>query len=371
MENQNEQNKFQELFVELLSKLSEREQDVLKQRYHLVSELEKKSTLKQIGDIYNITRERVRQIEREAIRKIVELARANEFSPELADMEKDYVSYLRKQGGLAREDRLLEDYIKPNHKLDFLHTNAFLFILEHIFDSTVKVDGHDHFYSVWTLKELDLNQVVDLISKMETTLTEEKKLYNENEIIDLAKSHLSDELKAQINKYLNEHNGLTQEQILSAYLDSTSKIEKNIMDNWGLSHWETIRPKKLGDKIQLIFNKSEKPLHFRDIAEVINNSNFDHKKICPATVHNELIANEDFVLIGRGIYALKGWGYTEGTVFDIIKGILEKGNRPLTKDEIYDEVLKQRQVNKSTIYLTLINKDKFAKDAEGRFALLN
>ncbi|MEK7159256.1 MAG: sigma factor-like helix-turn-helix DNA-binding protein [Patescibacteria group bacterium] len=370
MENSNDNNKFQELFVELLSKLSEREQDVLKQRYHLVSELTKKSTLKQIGDIYNITRERVRQIEREAIRKVVELTKTNEFNEELTAMENDYVSYLKKQGGLVREDRLLENYIKPNYNLDFLHSNAFLFVLEHVFDSTEKVDGHDHFYSVWTLKELDLNQVVDLISKMEATLTEDKKLYNENEIIDLAKSHLSAELKAQVDKYLAEHNDLTLEQILSSYLDSTSKVEKNIMDNWGLSPWETIRPKKLGDKIQLIFNKSEKPLHFRDIAEVINNSNFDHKKICPATVHNELIANEDFVLIGRGIYALKGWGYTEGTVFDIIKGILEKGNDSMTKDEIYDEVLKQRQVNKSTIYLTLINKDKFTKDQEGKFALL-
>lgn len=370
MENQNEKNSFQELFVEMLSKLSEREQDVLKQRYQLISELAKKSTLKQIGDIYNITRERVRQIEREAIRKITAIAKTGEFNDELGAIEQEYVSYLRQQGGLVREDRLLEDFIKPNHNLDFLHTNAFLFVLEHVFDSTEKVDGHEHFYSVWRLTELDLNQVVDLISKMEATLAEEKKLYNENEIIDLAKSHLSDELKAQVEKYLVEHNDLTVEQILSSYLDSTSKVEKNIMDNWGLAHWETIRPKKLGDKIQLVFNKSEKPLHFREIAETINNSNFDHKKICPATVHNELIANEDFVLIGRGIYALKGWGYTEGTVLDIIKGILAKGNQPMTKDEIYDEVLKQRQVNKSTIYLTLINKDKFTKDQEGKFALL-
>jgi len=41
----------------------------------------------------------------------------------------------------------------------------------------------------------------------------------------------------------------------------------------------------------------------------------------------------------------------------------------LNRDQIYQQVLEQRQVNKSTIYLTLINKDKFSKLDSGEFAL--
>jgi len=147
------------------------------------------------------------------------------------------------------------------------------------------------------------------------------------------------------------------------------KVEKNILNTWGLAEWPDVRPKKLSDKIHLVFTKVEKPLHFRDVAEMINTSNFDKKTICAATVHNELIANEGYVLIGRGIYAKKDWGYTPGTVTDIIVRILNDESRPMSKDEIYQEVLKQRQVNPSTIYLSLINKDKFNKVEGGLFEL--
>ena len=159
------------------------------------------------------------------------------------------------------------------------------------------------------------------------------------------------------------------EDFIENYLHTSQTIEKNILDKWGLVHWETVKPKKLGDKIFLVFQKVNEPLHFRDIADKINQANFDHKNICAATVHNELIANDKYVLIGRGIYAIKDWGYSIGTVADIIERILTESEKPLSKSDIYEEVLRQRKVNKSTIYLTLINKDKFNKTAEGLFSL--
>ena len=85
--------------------------------------------------------------------------------------------------------------------------------------------------------------------------------------------------------------------------------------------------------------------------------------------YNELILDDKYILIGRGIYAVKDWGYSEGTVADVITGILKGAEKPLNRDQIYQQVLEQRQVNKSTIYLTLINKDKFNKTQEGLFSL--
>ena len=369
MTNHDSQVNFQDLFVNLLSKLSEREQEVLKNRYHLTSNLDKKATLKQIGDTYNITRERVRQIEKEAVRKFVEHAKAEEFAIPLKQIEQAYITFLEQKGGLVREDHLLEDFVNKNHNFDELHTNAFLFALEHFFGSTHKVENHDALYSAWKLQNVELETIVQLITQLEQILEQEKKLYGQTEMLELAKASLTEELKTLLNDYTFKH-GLDLENFLESYLQTTSKIEKNILGEWGLANWDTIKPKKLGDKIKLVFQKVKKPLHFRDIAENIGNAKFDHKKICAATVHNELIANDGFVLIGRGLYALKDWGYSTGTVAEIIKQVLEQAGGPMTKEDIYNKVLEQRQVNKSTIYLTLINRDRFTKTSDGKFDTL-
>ncbi|NQT49127.1 hypothetical protein HQ571_00370 [Candidatus Kuenenbacteria bacterium] len=368
MENVNTTN-FQELFVNLLSKLSDREQEVLKQRYHLTSDLAKKATLRQIGESYNITRERVRQIEREAVRKLVKHAEAQEFAGELKQIEVALGNHLERQGGLVREDHLLENYVNENYELDFLHSNAFLFVLEHVFDTVVRAGNHDKFYSVWALKQIDLEKIADLLGNVETHLNEQNKVHSPQEIVNVGVEKLSDELKSVLEKYSEKHSDREIKNFVENYIHSASGIEKNILDQWGLSNWDTIRPKKLSDKINLIFQNINDPLHFRDLAENINDAGFDHKKICAATVHNELIANKDFVLIGRGIYAPGEWGYSTGTVSDIITKILQDSEEPLSKDEIFNGVLKQRKVNQSTIYLTLINKDKFAKTEDGRFTI--
>lgn len=61
----------QEQLLEALKKLNEREQRVLELRYGL-NEKEPK-TLEEVGHIYNVTRERIRQIETKALRKIKKL----------------------------------------------------------------------------------------------------------------------------------------------------------------------------------------------------------------------------------------------------------------------------------------------------------
>lgn len=354
----------------MLAKLTEREQEVLKRRYQLTADIEESATLKEIGDVYDITRERVRQIERDAIRKIVELAKTEEFSRELKSLEAAYVNYLERHGGVVREDRLLNDYVKQNHNFGAWRENAYLFALEHLFESTEKVEDHDYFYPVWVHQNIDLESIAGLMLKLENVLQVEKKLLQEQEIIELAKQHLDNALKERIEAYLAKHSDLNLENLLGSYLSATSKIENNIMNQWGLAEWETIRPKKLSDKIRLVFQKENAPLHFSDIAQKIADARFDHKNICPATVHNELIANPVFVLIGRGVYAMKDWGYSEGTVADIVARILKNAGRPLDREEIYSEVLKQRKVNKATIYLALINKDKFGKEEDGKFKLV-
>ena len=73
-----------------------------------------------------------------------------------------------------------------------------------------------------------------------------------------------------------------------------------------------------------------------------------------------MIRYDQFVLVGRGLYALKEWGYNDGTVSDVIELLLKKKS-PMTKQEIIEGVLKQRQVKKGTISLNLQKNPQFVR----------
>jgi DNA-directed RNA polymerase delta subunit len=108
-------------------------------------------------------------------------------------------------------------------------------------------------------------------------------------------------------------------------------------------------------------------MHFNEIAKAIKGSEFKRKDVTTQAIHNELIKDGRFVLIGRGIYALKEWGYEKGTVADIITEVLKKAGEPLHRDEIVKRVLKSRQVKETTILLNLQGKQQFKRVAKATY----
>lgn len=63
-----EQNNLREKIDEVLTDLSDQEQQVLRMRFGLDDDTPK--TLEEIGKVFGVTRERIRQIEAKAIRKL-------------------------------------------------------------------------------------------------------------------------------------------------------------------------------------------------------------------------------------------------------------------------------------------------------------
>jgi len=120
----------------------------------------------------------------------------------------------------------------------------------------------------------------------------------------------------------------------------------------------------------LVLKREGKPMHFTEIAKLIGKLPSVSRDILPESVHNEVIRNNRFVLVGRGIYALKKWGYESGTVKEIIVNILKKSKKSLSKEEVIEKVLEQRQVKESTVALNLQNKKLFEKDKKGKYSLL-
>jgi DNA-binding PadR family transcriptional regulator len=137
---------------------------------------------------------------------------------------------------------------------------------------------------------------------------------------------------------------------------------------WGLESWAEVNPRSIRDKIFVILQRNQKPMHFNEIAEEIKSSDFKRKEVTTQAIHNELIKDNRFILVGRGIYALAEWGFSTGTVADVIADILRQES-PLHRDDIIKRVLKQRHVKPTTIILNLQGKDRFKRVAKATYAL--
>jgi len=157
-------------------------------------------------------------------------------------------------------------------------------------------------------------------------------------------------------------------ELIDAIMDVFLDVVKGEKTKIALASWHILNPKTLKDKAIYVFKKQNKPMHFVELANAIAEY-FDNSPVKVNTVHNELIRNGEFVLIGRGIYALKAWGYKSGTVQDVIVDVFERLKRPMTSDEITEEVLKTRQVKSNTIYMNLQNKKVFERVGRNLYQL--
>ncbi len=129
------------------------------------------------------------------------------------------------------------------------------------------------------------------------------------------KSHGKPAKLSTIKKYIDgphSEASLLELAIASNYLTELD-------GQWGLTTWPEVNPKSIRDKIYLVLKRTGRPLHFSEIARKISELNANPKQVTTQAVHNELIKDKRFVLIGRGIYALAEWGYRSVTVADIIE----------------------------------------------------
>ena len=147
-------------------------------------------------------------------------------------------------------------------------------------------------------------------------------------------------------------------------------IKQNVFGRWGLATWSDIKPRGTREKAYLVLKTGGKPLHFREIAKLIDEHGLHQKKrqSHPQTVHNELIKDERFVLVGRGLYALTEWGYTAGVVKDVLREILQNEG-PLSREELIDKVRKERYVKDNTIVVNLQDGNLFKRLGNGTYTL--
>lgn len=377
-----------EIIGNLFNELDERERDVLSRRFGLSGGA--KETLEEIGKIHKLTRERIRQIETGGIKRLRQLENLNEY---LSGLKTIINLLLEEHGGLMEKEYLFNNLVNyslgggKNGSGEAKHKRHFDFLISKLLhDEFEEIRASDHFKESYKLKFQSLDHLEALTKELLEKIKESKKIFLTEELIELAKE--LETYKTQSDKF-NAKGGLDVSAILTnglfkentdavnqnktvySILQAAKKIEQNKFGYWGLDDWREIKPKTVNDKIYLILKNSGKPLHFAEIADKINQISFDKKTANAATVHNELILDDKYILVGRGLYGLVEWGYQKGTVANVIEKILADITKPLSRDEIIEKVLEQRVVKKATINLALTDRGRFEITADGKYKTKN
>ena len=327
----------------LLAVLPERTRDIIVNRFGLGDDAEKK-TLESIGNQYSITRERVRQVENFALQSI---KKSDAFAKEKAAFDELH-RMMVELGSVIAEDDFLEAVSKDASTQNHTH------LLLVLGDQFNKKKEDDYFKHRWTVNEQVSEKIHSALMNTFKGLSEND-LVSEQEIVTAFLGNLHD---------LDEK--MKHEENARRWLGIAKVIGRNPLGEWGIATSPNIRARGARDYAYLVIRRHGSPLHFTEVAKEISRS--FGRKAHVATCHNELIKDNRFVLVGRGIYGLAEWGYNQGVVRDVIMNILrDKG--PMGKKDLVDHVLKERYVKENTVIVNLQNKKFFKKDSNGNYLL--
>ncbi|MBU4536829.1 hypothetical protein KJ603_02200 [Patescibacteria group bacterium] len=334
-----------ELVQNFLSELPERSQEILIRRYGLGNSV-KKHTLEAIGQKYGITRERVRQIENHSIKNIIKSDSFNNSEKYFNEL----LEIIEQIGGIAAEKNLLEQLSSDDTEQNHIH---FLFVVGNPF---YKEKGNNNFDTrCYTDKKL-AGEVIKTLENIHNQF-EGDQLVTEPELLEMVRREA---------KKIKSRKDINDEQI-KKWLSISKVINSNPFGEWGLSTSQNIKIRGIRSYAYLIVRQNGSPMHFKEVAKMIN----EHfgKNVHTATCHNELIKDVRFVLVGRGMYALAEWGYSQGIVRDVVRDILKKKGR-MTKEEVIEGVLKERYVKENTVIVNLQNSDFFKKHKDGTYSVI-
>lgn len=337
------------IVAQCLAPLTERQQEVLRCRYGL--ENGRELTLAELGVRFGVTRERIRQIQNLALASI----RSESMKNGLDAFGALIAAHLEELGGVRKEELLLMDVahlaFDNGPRETFPHRVRFLLEAS---DKAVYAPADKNMYAHWYMTSDHARNARIFAEKLSATLAAKK-----HEVLNEKKFDYYFTQTAKLYGYA--------EAIGANFIAASKRFSVSPYGEVGLSAWPEINPKTSRDWAYVTLKKSERPLHFTDIAKLINGIR-KQKKTNYQTVHNELIKDERFVLVGRGTYGLREFGILPGTAREVITHFLKK-HGSLKSHQIVDIVLKERNFKPNTILLNLQNKKYFHRRPDGYYTV--
>ena len=263
-------------FVEDLfrdARLDDRSSVILQKRFGL--DTPQTDTLQTLGDKYNITRERIRQLESQAMRQVKDsIVNFNTVA-----ILKDYAEkHLSSVGGIRKDDVFIDELyslLRPKKEKDIFgnQTRFVLYILGYPYFAR----ENDAFYSFW---------YIDNTSRQAMNMWHD----------DITKNLVNVEQFEDAFRRVTTSSDIS-ESIMASFLSVSKRLGIGPYGDIGLAEWEEINPRTVRAKVFVLLKKENTPMHFTEIAKKIGSH--------APTVHNELIKDSRFVLTGRGIYGLR------------------------------------------------------------------
>ena len=322
----------------------------------------KKHSLAAIGKKMGITRERTRQIKVESLKKIRKVLKNGPLSKEWADFQEKMIGLTLAEGGFLSEKRLAQLFKKETSLKGLGKINFLLTLDEKNFSWEKKTGWRGNFW--FLLAEKSTLPQRPNKSDLEKMLEKIGQIFKEHGR-PLKKAEVGRQLEASFPEFFPAEKA---DRMAENLLLLGIKFKKNILGQWGLVQWPEIAASVTKEKAFLVLKKNGKPLHFRQIAELIKEY-WPGKRVILQTVHNELIKDVRFALVGRGVYGLCQWGFVKSPIKKIVWDFIRQANRPMEKEEILEYVLKLKQVKRSTVSVCLSDKKLFQKNSAGRFLL--
>jgi len=238
----------------------------------------RRKTLSELGNEYGLTRERVRQIQASYLNSVRGQIKSHKEAIKLLKLVR---RYLKDLGHIRRADLVAHDLsIMFSGVRDNGDTFNKLQFIADVLQWPNVAKGNEDWHATW---------------------------YSEPEVYDAAKRLVDEFLSTEdhdFDKFLKltgARLGMQEPQVIN-HLMISKRFRVGPYGDIGADHWIHVNPKTVRDKIYLVLEKSDEPLHFGEIANRVNN--LSDKKRAAATVHNELIKDARFNLVGRGTYTI-------------------------------------------------------------------
>jgi len=346
----------------------ERDLDIIKKRFGL--NRESVYSLEEIGVYYDITRERVRQVEFKIISKLSELMYGSSESKKFKIQESFVYEYKQVKDNLLDLDYILtkeeiRNFFQDRYGIDkeselFSSLNFLMELLGYCSISPKNNGYRGSTRLAWCLKEQ--------FNKAHTG----KVFVYFNTLLDKPEKFKFFDIVISLNKTKGHR---LDKDFIRMLLKLCVEIEKleNEEDTYQVK-FECL-PSAAERAFRVLQEKGE-PLHFSEIAKIINLAELSlgkGKRITVTNLKNQLIADSRFKPIGRsGIWSLSDWNnVTTKTITQIMEDSFHEGGKPLSVNEVYQYVIARRpDASFRSVSVYLSNADVFARVDKNQYALV-